>query len=131
MAFRHIHSRPSRNNAGRRNGGVAASNRRRTRHGWSNTKLAKVYDGTKARCHDGKCAGYRYYGARGIAVCEEWLTDRGAFFKWAETNGYAEGLQLDREKNHLGYSPEDCRWVTQIVNQNNRRSNGREDDERC
>jgi len=92
------------------------SNRCRTRHGWVNTKLAKVFDGMKARCHVPHCAGYRYYRARGITVCEEWLADRGEFFKWAEENGYAEGLQIDRKENHLGYSPDNCRWVTQLVN---------------
>ncbi len=49
--------------------------------------------------------------------------DRSRFFKWAEENGYGEGLQLDRKKGHLGYSPGNCRWVTQLVNRNNRRSN--------
>jgi hypothetical protein len=125
VAHRHIHSRPDRNKTGLRNSGVAEANRRRIRHGWANTRLAKVYDGMKARCHDPKSSGYRYYGARGITVCEEWLADRSAFFAWAEANGYREGLQIDREKGHLGYSPENCRWVTQLVNQNNRSSNRR------
>jgi hypothetical protein len=56
----------------------------------------------KARCHDPKSAGYRFYGSRGITVCEKWLSDRAAFFKWTEENGYREGLQLEREKDILG-----------------------------
>jgi len=92
-------------------------------HGCANTKLAKVFDGMKARCHDPKCAGYRFYGVRGITVCEEWLSERGAFFAWAIANGYREGLQIDRIDGTKGYAPDNCRWVTQTENQNNRRSN--------
>ncbi len=110
---------------GWKNLGVAASNRRRTVHGWANTKLAKVYDGMKARCHSRLCAGFVHYGDRGITVCEEWLEDRASFFKWAEASGYAPGLQIDRIDGNKGYSPDNCRWVTQLVNQNNRRSNRR------
>src|SRR6266478_5630514 len=90
------------------------ANKRRTRHGCANTKLAKVFDGMKARCHDPKCAGYRFYGARGITVCEEWLADRGSFFAWAQANGYREGLQIDRIDGTKGYAPDNCRWVSQV-----------------
>ena len=34
---------------------------------------------------------------------------------------YKKGLQLDRIDNNKGYSKENCRWVTPIVNCNNRR----------
>jgi hypothetical protein len=103
MAHRHIHARPDRNKSGVRKPGVAAANRRRRLHGWANTRLAKVYEGMVARCHKQNSSGCRYYGARGISVCEEWLADRSSFFQWAEANGYRQGLELDREKNHLGY----------------------------
>ena len=45
------------------------------------------------------------------------------FKKWALTNGYHEGLQIDRRNNDKGYSPENCRWVTCKDNQRNRRNN--------
>jgi hypothetical protein len=40
-----------------------------------------------------------------------------------EENGYSETLTLDRENNDLGYSPDNCRWVTRKVQANNRGSN--------
>jgi hypothetical protein len=61
------------------------------------------------------------YSKRGISVCEEWKTDPVAFITWANNHGYEEGLQIDRRDNDLGYSPDNCRFVTTLVNQHNTR----------
>lgn len=53
-----------------------------------------------------------------IAVCEEWKKYEG-FRDWATANGYREGLELDRKENHLGYNPDNCRWVTFIEQRRN------------
>jgi hypothetical protein len=62
------------------------------------------------------------YGGRGISVCEEWH-DPNAFIDWAESNGYANGLQIDRIDNQGSYSPSNCRWVSIKVNSRNTRRN--------
>ena len=41
----------------------------------------------------------------------------------AVANGYAETLTLDRKDNDKGYSPTNCRWVTQKEQCNNKRNN--------
>lgn len=46
-----------------------------------------------------------------------------AFKKWALENGYADNLTLDRIDVNKGYSPENCRWVSMEVQQNNKRNN--------
>lgn len=97
--------------------------RNRTKHGLARSRLDNIYNGMVRRCYDQSAVNYERYGARDINVCAEWLADRGAFFGWALANGYEPDLELDREKNHFGYSPDNCRWVTSIVNQNNRRNN--------
>lgn len=89
--------------------------------GWSTTRLYRAWHAMRQRCNNPTDANYKYYGARGIRVCDEWDRSAGAFKEWAERHGYKEGLQIDRIDNEKGYSPENCRWVTSITNARNRR----------
>lgn len=93
-------------------------------HHKSNTKLYHIYKGMKSRCYNTKNKAYPYYGARGIHICEIWLGKDGAknFIEWAETNGYKEGLSIDRIDVNGNYEPNNCRWVThheQMFNRSN------------
>lgn len=78
----------------------------------------------KNRCNNPNNSSYHNYGARGIRVCSEW-NDFRVFVAWAESNGWAEGLVLDREKSNGNYEPSNCRWITVKENNNNTRSNVR------
>ena len=98
--------------------------KRCTTHGLSKHRLYYVLKDMIARCYDKTHHKYYNYGARGIDVCDEWLDHESGitnFYNWSIENGYEEGLQLDRFDNELGYSPENCRWVTIAVNNFNRR----------
>lgn len=64
------------------------------------------------------------YHDRGITVCDEWK-DFGNFLSWAINNGFEQGLTLDRIDVNGNYSPNNCRWVTNKVQQNNKRNNVR------
>jgi hypothetical protein len=79
-------------------------------------KLYKVYHALKARCYNPKNAGFKRYGGRGIRVCDAWLNDVALFAEWSITNGYQEGLEIDRINNDGNYEPTNCRWVTQTEN---------------
>lgn len=92
------------------------------KHGMWNTRIYHVWQGMKQRCEDPKRENYKYYGARGISVCEEWH-DPEVFIAWALSHGYKEGLSLDRIDNGRGYSPDNCRWADAKTQGRNQRSN--------
>lgn len=78
------------------------------------------------RCTDTSCGDYPLYGGRGIKVCNEWedpFNGTKEFAVWAATHGWAPGLEIDRKDNNYGYYPDNCRWVSKVVNCYNRRSN--------
>lgn len=76
-----------------------------TYHGMSDTKLYKVYRGMINRCYNPKHDYYKDYHDRGIGVCNEWKNNPKTFFDWALTNGYKEGLTIDRiDEIHLCYN---------------------------
>ncbi len=84
--------------------------------------LSSVYSNMIQRCHNSKNPEYYNYGARGITVCEEWRNSSKIFLEWALNNGWSMGLELDRRNNNKGYSPDNCRWVTRLINSNNKRN---------
>ncbi len=91
--------------------------------GGSTDPLYRVYSGMKARCTYPSVQAYRFYGGRGIRVCEQWSKDPQSFFSWARENGWRQGLELDRIDTNGNYCPENCRFVTHRENsQNTRRS---------
>ena len=77
----------------------------------------------KSRCNCPNNTEYSNYGGRGISVIEEWNNDYFAFKNWALQNGFSEELTLDRIDVNGNYEPQNCRWITFIDQQNNRRNN--------
>lgn len=89
-------------------------------HGLYETPVHSVWTNMKTRCYNPKTWNFKNYGGRGIRVCDEWRNDFKIFHDWAMSNGYEQGLQLDRINNDGNYEPDNCRFVTVKENCQNR-----------
>lgn len=97
-----------------------------TREHW---KEYKIWENMIYRCYCKSDKSYRFYGERGVTVCERWLRF-DYFFKDIPTlNGYNEKLffenklKLDKDilsVNNKIYSPQTTMWVSELTNQKRR-----------
>ena len=97
----------------------------RFKHGDRDNRLYSVWKTMKKRCENPNCKSYKYYGARGIKVCDEWH-DYSVFKEWAYNNGYDDKAKkydctIDRIDVNGDYEPSNCRWVSMKVQNNNKR----------
>ena len=84
-------------------------------------KIRNIWSGMVQRCHNPNTRGYKWYGAKGITVCDEWRHFR-TFKAWALSEGFEPGLSIERIDNSKGYCPENCKWIP-LNEQGKNRSN--------
>ena len=75
-------------------------------------RLKSIYNGMRLRCYNENNVNYKYYGGKGVTICDEWLLSFENFFDWAINNGYNENLTIDRIDSEKEYSPDNCKWST-------------------
>lgn len=97
--------------------------KRNTTHGERHTRLYRIWAHMVWRCENPNCAMYEHYGGRGIRVCEEWRTSFESFSSWAKNNGYNDTLSIDRIDVNGDYEPLNCRWISIVEQQGNKRNN--------
>lgn len=89
-------------------------------HGMSHTKLHNIWCGMNNRCNP-EHKNSEGYGGRGIRVCEEWSKFE-AFRDWAISNGYQDGLTIERKDVNGDYTPHNCTWIPLEKQARNRRT---------
>lgn len=102
------------------------SGNRARKHGKSKSQIYFRFQHMLARCYDPKCPEYKWYGGRGVTVCDRWNPARGGSFE----NFYADMGDPPTDKHQLDkdilggdcYCPEKCLWVTPGQNARARRN---------
>ena len=81
--------------------------------------LRKRFSSMKQRCYNPKSPIYKWYGGKGITICDEWMNGEDgilAFLSWSMNHKFKPELSIDRIDSSKGYSPENCRWISRSFN---------------
>lgn len=86
-------------------------------------RLYSIWNNIISRVECEKSPQYKYYGERGIAICNEWRNSYLSFKEWALSHDYNDNLTIDRIDVNGNYEPNNCHWVDMKQQQRNKRSN--------
>lgn len=97
-----------------------ANHKSNLRHGKWGTSEYRTWQNMINRCYNKKYKQYKDYGGRGIRVCDKW---RNSFMDFLADMGLKpnEKLSIDRINNNGNYEPQNCRWTTTKIQNNNKR----------
>lgn len=87
------------------------------------SQLSNMWRTLIHRCHNPNYRGYKYYGAKGVYVCNEWRDNFDVFYEWAMTHGYSKGLEINRLDHSRNYMPNNCEWMPKGFSASNTSNN--------
>lgn len=85
-------------------------------HRQSGQRLHRIWKQMRQRCYNPNARSYKWYGAKGITICDEWLASFEAFRDWSLVAGYFDAAEIDRKESSESYCPGNCQWVTKAEN---------------
>lgn len=90
-------------------------------HRMTGTRFHNIWHAMVSRASNPEDRDYCRYGGAGRGVSEDWRDFRNFYRDMFDT--YSDELTIDRIDNDLGYSKENCRWTTNMIQQSNKNNN--------
>lgn len=87
----------------------------------NNPREYRSWKNMVARCTDSRHVNYPHYGGRGIKICDRWLGKDGLKNFINDMGTRPDNMSLDRIDVDGDYTPENCRWAAQCVQNHNKR----------
>lgn len=93
-----------------------------TTHGEYQSPEWRTWNHLKDRCLNPDSDNWKYYGGRGISVCDRW---KHSFQNFLSDMGKRPTLKhgIERKNNAGNYEPSNCIWATQKEQNRNTRAN--------